>query len=580
MPKGLTEDWLAERRFGSAAVFWVLIALAFTVLYSRLVISDPILSGYDDPILIGPLRRLSSIGDYLQAVQSGRIYDVQPVRDLSLWLDLQAKQRLPFASFHLTNVLIWLATVFLVYCTLLRLRISRSTVYAATALYSVHPVFMNSVAWISARKHLLSALFIVAATYLVVDEARGATTRGALRLSSVIGISALYFLSCFSQPINVLWPAFGVVYLMGHGVRLLRDWRGIALVFSLAAIGASCAYLNQRYYTGIYLAQSGGVAKYVDSAQSDLGIRLLAFGRYFLQIIFPAWPCVSNPYPGSLRNIAGLLSFPVFGLFLKKYGNRECGYWLFYFLLALAPVLLRMTNVFESDTYLLNASLGILIALVSLRPSLSVVPKPAMAAFGLVLLLFFAKSFELSRAWGSDLLLWENSYRTEATPMNATKYGLYLLGDGQSEAALALALRVKEWKPEQSGLSLLFAKAVYLQPTWSADRKISVLEGNPMNSPWFHYYLAALYASQSRFDRASSEMRSAMADLDRYCLAMAEDLETATAEAYYFCIKSGERSCEPGVSKIRAELQAHSYLRYEPWDDSRFVVRLKRLGLR
>lgn len=568
--------------FKRAFLFWVILGVSFSVLYQRLIVNDPRV-GPDDTQLIAPLEDLTSVSDYVRGVRSGRIYDVQPVRDFSLWLDIQAKRRVPFASFHLTNSLIWLVTVILVFRTLLSLKFRGGVVYAATALVAIHPVFMNSVAWIAARKHLLSTLFIVAATHLTILTTRDGESKGP-RLPVVGLILALYFLACFSQPINILWPIFAIVYLTGHGVPLLRSHRGMLLVLGFLIIGAACAYLNQRYYTGIYVAQSGGSGKYVTQEHNDLGIRLLAFGRYFLQTVFPVWPCVSDAYPGSPRNVIGLMLFPVFAFFVGKHGGREARYWLLYFILPLVPVLLRMTNVFSSDTYVLNAGIGVLVASVSIcenRIRVSPAASRVLASVAVVAApFFFVKSYELSRAWESSLTLWEHSYRTEATPLNTTKYALNLLEAGKDEEALDLALRVREWKPHQPDLPVLFAKAVYRHPSWSTEKKIAALEGNRMQSPWYSYFLAGLYASSGNFERAFSEMRTSMENLERFAFLIADELEIVTAESYFFCVRSNKPNCGSMVLQIKNEIRRHPFVHVKSWNDAQFTARLEKLGLR
>ncbi len=547
---------------------------------------DPILSGYDDKILVSPMEQINSISEYLNAIKVGRIYDVQPVRDLSYWVDIQAKQFVPFASFHLTNAIIWLATIFLIYLILLRLGVSKWSIYGTTALYAFHPVFINSVAWIAARKHLLSTFFIIAATFLVVDACQSHRAKE-LKRSTLVGILVFYFLACFSQPINVLWPVFALVYLAGHGFRLLRSATGKMLLFFCAGIGFFCLYLNLKYYTGIFVAQNGGIGKYVSPEHNDLGVRLLALGRYFFQVICPVWPCISSPYPGSIKNMIGLALLPIFVFILKKYGNRECWFWLLYFTLPLVPVLAKMTNIFMSGTYLMNAGLGVFFALVFVieknKSFFAERIRVVIVAFvcSLVLSFFFYKSVEQSRAWESNLQLWENAYLTEATPTNATKYGLFLLDAGQIEPALNIALQVKEWDPDQHDLPLLLAKSTFDYPGWGTEKKIALLEHNRMNSPWFFYYLAGLYASHSRYDQAFSEMRSAMNDPDKMVYYFAKQLEVIAAEIFYFCTRSGvTKSCGALVATIKEQSQQRPYVRFGAWDDSKYIARLTQLGVK
>ncbi len=556
-------------------LFWVAIAAALAILYGKLIALDPILN-YDDKILLVPIRDLHSLSDYWKAVQSGRIFDVQPVRDLSFWLDFQIQKWIPFASFHLTNVLLWLGSLAVIRLILAKLNFSRWACFTTVALYATHPVFMNSVAWIAARKHVLSTFFILCATYLIIEISRSQR----LTWTRVFGLSSLYFLAIFSHPINVLWPVFAIAYLWGHTSNPFKTAQGRSFALLCVLLGGTCIYLNVRYYNGIYVLQSGGSGKYADNRLNNLGIQLLAFGRYFFQVICPVWPCVSSPYPGSLQNIIGLCTFPLFALGLKKCQVREIYYWMLYYILPLIPLLLKMTNIFVSDTYLLNASLGIFIALGYTRWT-QVFPQQwrhsRWMAFASVCSLFFILSFQLSSAWESDLKLWKNSYSTEATPANTTNYGEYLLRSDEPQKALELALRVKDWQPQNPDLPNFFSQSIYKNPDFTLEQKISVLKDSTFNSPWHSYYLAALYASKGDFGAAFQEIRSQLGLLDRFIWDFQDQLEIVTAELYYFCQKSGEKGCSDFQQKLQNHLESHHYLRIKRWSQESFMKRLREL---
>jgi hypothetical protein len=330
----------------------------------------------------------------------------------------------------------------------------------------------------------------------------------------------------------------------------------------------------------MYVNQTAGAGKYVGAENNVLGIKLLAFGRYFLQVIFPAWPCVSNGYPGSPRNLAGLALFPVFVALLRKRGGKESGYWLLYFLLPLAPVTLRLTNVFVTDTYLPNASAGVLIAaLYLIKKSF---PKPrarirtaGKVAAGTIIILFFGQSLGIAHAWESERKLWEYSYLTEATPTNTVTFGLELLKEHHWEDALRLALQAYDWNPDQVHLPLLLAQAVYKFPGWDLEKKISTLEKNRLASPWFSYYLAALYAAQDRWAQAYAEMRPSLGNIGILTRQLQENLEIVVAETALFCIRSGAKDCDSLGSDVAKRLQANPWLRLNPWNERLYEEHLK-----
>ena len=76
-------------------------------------------------------------------------------------------------GYHLVNLLWHLSAVSLFYLILVRLKIPGALL--AAAIFAVHPVMVESVAWISEQKNTLSAVFYLSAmlVYLGFDESRG-----------------------------------------------------------------------------------------------------------------------------------------------------------------------------------------------------------------------------------------------------------------------------------------------------------------------------------------------------------------------------------------------------------------------
>ena len=86
-----------------------------------------------------------------------------PVTFTSFWLEYQAWGLEPF-GYHLDNVLLHLLSAFLIWIILRHLGFSDGVAFLAAALFAVHPVNVESVAWISERKNTLSlALYLAAA---------------------------------------------------------------------------------------------------------------------------------------------------------------------------------------------------------------------------------------------------------------------------------------------------------------------------------------------------------------------------------------------------------------------------------
>ena len=64
------------------------------------------------------------------------------------------------AGFHLTNVVIHACDSALLYVAVRRMTAAPFESFVATILFAVHPLRVESVAWISERKDVLSVLFL------------------------------------------------------------------------------------------------------------------------------------------------------------------------------------------------------------------------------------------------------------------------------------------------------------------------------------------------------------------------------------------------------------------------------------
>jgi len=124
----------------------------------------------DDPHIGGPeLRTLDGLRRIWFVPRTTQQY--YPLLHTSFWL----QQRLwddSTTGYHIVNLLLHIGCVVLVLRILRRLRIPGAEL--AAIIFALHPVNVETVAWIAERKNTLSALFALAATlwYLKFDESR------------------------------------------------------------------------------------------------------------------------------------------------------------------------------------------------------------------------------------------------------------------------------------------------------------------------------------------------------------------------------------------------------------------------
>ena len=85
-----------------------------------------------------------------------------PILYTTFWLEHKLWGLAPFGT-HLVNVLLYMVNVLLLWRLLRRLAVPGA--WAVAAVFAVHPMHVDSVAWAIGRKDLLSGLFYMAAAY-------------------------------------------------------------------------------------------------------------------------------------------------------------------------------------------------------------------------------------------------------------------------------------------------------------------------------------------------------------------------------------------------------------------------------
>jgi hypothetical protein len=129
------------------------------VVYLRLIKAEFV--NFDDPDYVYENPNVSgglSWNGVAYAFTTNDMSNWHPVTWLSLMLDAQVYGDWA-GGFHLTNVLLNVGGVVAYYFSLLFIFQNRVFAFLAAMLYAVHPLHVESVAWISERKGILSTLF-------------------------------------------------------------------------------------------------------------------------------------------------------------------------------------------------------------------------------------------------------------------------------------------------------------------------------------------------------------------------------------------------------------------------------------
>ncbi|HZP59162.1 MAG TPA: tetratricopeptide repeat protein [Opitutaceae bacterium] len=148
------------------------------------------------------------------------------------------------AGYHLLNILLHATSACLLLAVLRRLSVPGA--WLAAFLFALHPVYVESVAWISEQKNTLSTVFYLAAalSYLRFDETR--------RRAPYLLASGFFALSLLSKTVPATLPAALLVIFWWKRGRL--SWsRDVGPLLPWFAVGAAMGLFTgwvERHYVG------------------------------------------------------------------------------------------------------------------------------------------------------------------------------------------------------------------------------------------------------------------------------------------------------------------------------------------
>jgi hypothetical protein len=490
----------------------VLVFIVLTLLlassYYPLLSRDPVTS-YDDSLLIRGVENLSGISDYQERFLKGRVLDIQPIRDLSYFLDLKLKSVLPFHSFHLTNLFLWIGICYFFKSILDLLsgdiKKNQWLIWSLVFLYAFAPVFTSSVAWISGRKHLLSTFFTLWATVCFLRKKDFPLNR-----KNLLKIIFLYFLAAMSQPINILWPAFVIAF--SYVENKINERKMLILLLSLITI--IVITLNLYYYGTLYETISGGDGKH--DSNVGAGLSLLALGRYYYLTLFPFDALPVSHYQGSWENLAGLtlLVGSLFYIYKRRIGASLIVCFIIYFFIPLIPVTYKITRIFCSDTYLLNAAIGVYIVIFLILKNIkSYYPQLIISIYALFL---FILNFNYIKTFVSTENIWLYSYRKEATPVSISNLAANLLQNEKYIEAKVLIDQLEIMDPDNRFFIKLKSDLIYNNPVNNDNNKVTALQKLTPKAPIVYLRLALLSFKLNKVEEFRNNIDKLFSDPQGY----------------------------------------------------------------
>ncbi len=199
-PRALTDSrtawWRSPICAGAAVIVAATVVAYFPAIHGEFLHDD-------EKLLVGSRFVHASDGLY-QFWFTTNAMDYWPLTNTSFWLEWRLWGAHP-AGYHVTNLLLHLTATFLIWAILRKLAIAGA--FLAALLFAVHPVNVESVAWISQRKNTLAMVFFLLSIlwYLRAEETQETRDEGR-------GLLKWYWLSL---------AAFGLAMLSKGSVAML-----------------------------------------------------------------------------------------------------------------------------------------------------------------------------------------------------------------------------------------------------------------------------------------------------------------------------------------------------------------------
>ncbi len=450
-----------------------------------------------------------------------------PLTWLSLMLDATAGDSGP-AFFHVTSLLLHVINTMLLFHLLARITGSTWKSAFVATLFGVHPLHVESVAWISERKDVLSTLFWLLCT---IAYARYAERRGAGRYALV---AALLALGLMAKPMLVTLPLVLLLLDFWPLGRITTAWsgagRGVESRWAPFLDKAPLLALSAASSAVTLLAQSRGGAV-VGLEVFPLPVRaanaVLSYFRYLLKAFWPTGLTVQYRYvplsPTSPKVLVALVALIAVTFAVLRFARKRpylAVGWL-WFVITLVPVigLVQVGAQAMADRYTYVPLVGIFIMVAWGVPDLLDAwigrprRKPALVAAGAAILVGLAVSAHVQAGhWRDGEALYRHAVLIDPQSADAQDgLGLELYRRGRTEEAILHYREALRLSPDYVNAHVNLASALArLGKTDEAESHYREALRLRFSSPALRSSLAAVLFEQGRLAEAADEVSKAL----------------------------------------------------------------------
>ncbi len=492
---------------------WFFVILIVSVFFSYTPVFEADFVNWDDEdyVLNNPdIQSFSNLKELLTEPVQGNYH---PVTMLSLALNFSLTGK-KASSYHILNLLLHIINTILVFIFIRKLVIGKIWMaFIVALLFGIHPLHVESVAWVSERKDLLYSLFFICGMIVYLDylEKR--------KFSSLVFTFMFFLLSILSKPAAIIFPI--VLITLDYYKSTLNSLRVYLekVPFLLVSILMGLLTLQGQSETGATAF----------AAVYGLGDRLIfaCYGimMYILKSLLPLELCAFYPLPDSTDSLPAsyYLSIGFFLLLVLAFirsiqKHKLFAFVILFYLINLALVLqiLPVGNAIIADRYAYLPLLAVMIVpgfyfQKWVDSNNGKVPAFAVVLLSILSFICIFLSNKQAATWKNGQTLWDQAIKVQPSSRAYILRGLLYKQDGNSDQAFrcytkAIELGTKEPDAWVNRGNIYFASKVYDKAIADYSFCIS-LKPTHLKA---HENRGAAYASIGKTDLALSDLNQAI----------------------------------------------------------------------
>ena len=370
--------------------------LAFCLVYYKLIYAGFV--SWDDAEYITDNKDARNV-NWNSLLTHFYVGNYHPLTMLNYALDWKLFGQNPI-GYHLENILWHFLNSILVFYVAYHFLKEKSTALLVTIVFAIHPIQVETIAWVAERKNLLSTFFILVSLLFYVKYS--------FKNKFIFYLATLLFF-CFSL---LCKPSFIIFPLL----LILMDWQSnqkitkshllqkipfivISILFSFITIKAQQegGFINSNHAFGIF---------------ERIGYAGYAITQYIYHFINPTNLSVIYPYPQNkiISLVFGyffitILGFIIYKLIKTKNKNLLFGIAFFIINLILVLQFVPFGEVLTADRYMYFAIIGLSIVLFTL---IKIPNKHIVITSTLLVIALGSLSFLRLNVWKNSIALYED----------------------------------------------------------------------------------------------------------------------------------------------------------------------------